>query len=187
MKVAVQQEDLQLLGKTLQEQLLVEVSTAEIFEVKCVVNKGELMILTQHASDVIVDAQLIFTVIEEVLQSLAPHKEQRVQCFLRVFGEQLPYTKCFLALKPTGGYVAEGDEEVQRDEEVISPSSSLTYSPSINETEEEELFDPFADVPNFSASKPGFQVKPILLGAALVGIIVLGGGCLLIDSPLCDV
>ncbi|MEH2228502.1 MAG: hypothetical protein V7K71_02505 [Nostoc sp.] len=180
MKVAVQQEDLQLLAKTLQEQLLVEVSTAEVFEVKCVVNKGELMILTQHASDVIVDAQLIFAVIEEVLQSLAPHKEQRVQCFLRVFGEQLPYTKCFLALKPTGGWVAEGDEEV------IFPSSSLTYSPLINESEEEkeeELFDPFADVPNLSASKPGFQVKPILLGAALVGIIVLGGGAYLLTRP----
>ncbi|MDZ8095787.1 MULTISPECIES: hypothetical protein [unclassified Nostoc] len=186
MKVAVQQEDLQLLAKTLQEQLLVEVSTAEVFEVKCVVNKGELMILTQHASDVIVDAQLIFAVIEEVLQSLAPHKEQRVQCFLRVFGEQLPYAKCFLALKPTGGWVAEGDEEVQKDEEVIFPSSSLTYSPLINESEEEkeeELFDPFADVPNFSASKPGFQVKPILLGAALVGIIVLGGGAYLLTRP----
>ncbi|MEH2087649.1 hypothetical protein [Nostoc sp.] len=180
MKVAVQQEDLQLLAKTLQEQLLVEVSTAEVFEVKCVVNKGELMILTQHASDVIVDAQLIFAVIEEILQSLAPHKEQRVQCFLRVFGEQLPYTKCFLALKPTGGWVAEGDEEV------ISPSSSLTYSPLINESEEEkeeELFDPFADVPHLSASKPGFQVKPILLGAALMGIIVLGGGAYLLTRP----
>ncbi|MEH2226124.1 hypothetical protein [Nostoc sp.] len=180
MKVAVQQEDLQLLAKTLQEQLLVEVSTAEVFEVKCVVNKGELMILTQHASDVIVDAQLIFAVIEEVLQSLAPHKEQRVQCFLRVFGEQLPYTKCFLALKPMGGWVAEGDEEV------IFPSSSLTYSPLINESEEEkeeELFDPFADVPNLSASKPGFQIKPILLGAALVGIIVLGGGAYLLTRP----
>ncbi|MDZ7969553.1 MAG: hypothetical protein RM368_32205 [Nostoc sp. DedSLP03] len=186
MKVAVQQEDLQLLAKTLQEQLLVEVSTAEVFEVKCVVNKGELMILTQHASDVIVDAQLIFAVIEEVLQSLTPHKEQRVQCFLRVFGEQLPYAKCFLALKPMGGWVAEEDREVQKDEEVISPSSSLTYSPLINESEEEkeeELFDPFADVPNFSASKPGFQAKPILLGAALVGIIVLGGGAYLLTRP----
>lgn len=179
MKVAVQQEDLQLLAKTLQEQLLVEVSTAEVFEVKCVVNKGELMILTQHASDVIVDAQLIFAVIEEVLQSLAPHKEQRVQCFLRVFGEQLPYTKCFLALKQTGGWVAGGDEEAIS----YSSSSSLTYSPSINEIEEEELFDPFADVPNLSASKSGFQVKPILLGAALVGIVILGGGAYLLTRP----
>ncbi|MEH2296442.1 hypothetical protein [Nostoc sp.] len=208
MKVAVQQEDLQLLAKTLQEQLLVEVSTSEVFEVKCAVKKDELMILTQHTSDVIVDAQLIFAVIEEVLQSLAPHKEQRVQCFLRVFGEQLPYAKCFLALKQTGGW---GDEEMGSresresrgageqgsrgaggDEEAISyssssspssSSSSLTYFPSIDETREEEPFDPFADAPNLSASKPAFQVKPILLSAALMGIVVLGGGTYLLTRP----
>ncbi|MHC5736817.1 hypothetical protein [Nostoc sp.] len=188
MKVAVQQEDLQLLAKTLQEQLLVEVSTAEVFEVKCAVNKDGLMILTQHASDVIVDAQLIFAVIEEVLQSLAPHKEQRVQCFLRVFGEQLPYAKCFLALKQTerwgdGGMGGWGVEEAGEAISYSSPSSALTYSPSIDETEEEELFDPFADVPNLSALKPGFQVKPILLGAALVGIVVLGGGAYFLTRP----
>lgn len=188
MKVAVQQEDLQLLAKTLQEQLLVEVSTAEVFEVKCAVNKDGLMILTQHASDVIVDAQLIFAVIEEVLQSLAPHKEQGVQCFLRVFGEQLPYAKCFLALKQTG---SREDAKIEStfaggDEEPISyssPSSSLTYFPSIDETKEEEPFDPFADAPNLSASKPAFQVKSILLGAVLVGIVVLGGGAYFLTPP----
>ncbi len=189
MKVAVQQEDLQLLAKTLQEQLLVEVSTAEIFEVKCAVNKDGLMILTQHESDVIIDTQIIFAVIEEVLQSLAPYREQRVQCFLRVFGEQLPYAKCFLALKQTGRWGAGRDEEVEEDEEEISyssspsPSSALTYFPSIDETDEEELFDPFADVPNFSASKPRFQVEPILLGAALVGIVALGGGAYFLTRP----
>ncbi|MEH1976339.1 MAG: hypothetical protein V7L02_24605 [Nostoc sp.] len=188
MKVAVQQEDLQLLAKTLQEQLLVEVSTAEVFEVKCAVNKDGLMILTQHASDVIVDAQLIFAVIEEVLQSLAPHKKQRVQCFLRVFGEQLPYAKCFLALKQTerwgdGGMEGWGVEEAGEAISYSSSSSALTYSPSIDEAEEEELFDPFADVPNLSALKPGFQVKPILLGAALLGIVVLGGGAYFLTRP----
>ncbi|MEH1938253.1 MAG: hypothetical protein V7L14_32015 [Nostoc sp.] len=200
MKVAVQQEDLQLLAKTLQEQLLVEVSTAEVFDVKCAVNKDELMILTQHASDVIVDAQLIFAVIEEVLQSLAPHKDQRVQCFLRVFGEQLPYAKCFLALKQTGGWGdgepggrgAGGDEGDKADKvdkadkaegRVNASSSSLTYFPAIDEIEEEEPFDPFADASNLSASKPAFQIKSILLGAALVGIVVLGGGAYFLTRP----
>ncbi|MEH2051012.1 hypothetical protein [Nostoc sp.] len=208
MKVAVQQEDLQLLAKTLQEQLLVEVSTAEVFQVKCAVNKDGLMILTQHASDVIVDTQLIFTVVEEVLQSLAPHKEQRVQCFLRIFGEQIPYAKCFLVLKQTGGWGQGaggrgqgaggrgqgaggreqgaggdgGDGEAISDSSSYS-SSSLTYSPSIDEDEEEELFDPFADVPNLSAAKPGFQVKPILLGAGLLGIVVLGGSAYFLTPP----
>ncbi|MEH1939044.1 MAG: hypothetical protein V7L01_02340 [Nostoc sp.] len=195
MKVAVQQEDLQLLAKTLQEQLLVEVSTAEVFEVKCAVNKDELMILTQHASDVIVDAQLIFAVIEEALQSLTPQKEQRVQCFLRVFGEQRPYAKCLLALKKTGGWGAGGAEkaekagEVGEAEEAIpyssfsSPSSALTYFPSIDDTDEEEAFDPFADASNLSASKPASQIKPILLGIALLGIVVLGGGAYFLSRP----
>ncbi|MHC5674790.1 hypothetical protein [Nostoc sp.] len=190
MKVAVQQEDLQLLAKTLQEQLLVEVSTTEVFEVKCAVNKNELMILTEHTSDVIVDAQLIFAVIEEVLQSLAPHKEQRVQCFLRVFGEQLPYAKCFLALKQTGGLGngkmgSRGDKGDRGDkgEGRVNASSSLTYSPSIDETQEEQPFDPFADAPNLLASKPAFPIKLILLGAVLVGTVVLGGGAYLLTRP----
>ncbi|MCL6750657.1 hypothetical protein KBT16_06550 [Nostoc sp. CCCryo 231-06] len=180
MKVAVQQEDLQLLAKTLQEQLLAEVSTAEVFEVKCVVNKDELMILTQHESDVIVDTQIIFAVIEEVLQSLSPQREQRVQCFLRVFGEQLPYAKSFLALKQTGGW---GDGGGEGQYFSTLSSSAITYSPSIDKTDEEELFDPFADAPNLPTSKPASQIKPILLGAALVGVVVLGGGAYLLTRP----
>ncbi|AUB34676.1 ATPase involved in DNA repair [Nostoc flagelliforme CCNUN1] len=189
MKVAVQQEDLQLLAKTLQEQLLVEVSTAEIFKIKCAVNKDELMILTQHESDVIVDAQIIFAVIEEVLLSLAPHREQRVQCFLRVFGEQLPYAKCFLALKQTGGWGVGGvggvGEAGGAEGQYFSTlsSSAITYSPSIDEAEEEEQFDPFADAPNLPTSKPASQIKLILLGVALVGIVVLGGGAYLLTRP----
>ncbi|WP_375501327.1 hypothetical protein [uncultured Nostoc sp.] len=190
MKVAVQQEDLQLLAKTLQEQLLAEVSTAEVFEVKCAVNKDELMILTQHESDVIVDAQIIFAVIEEVLQSLAPHRERRAQCFLRILGEQLPYTKCFLPLKEMGregvGKKAHADakEEFVASERfpLFASSSALTYSPSIDKTEE-ELFDPFADAPNLPTSKPASQIKSILLGTALVGVIVLGGGAYLLTRP----
>jgi tetratricopeptide (TPR) repeat protein len=181
MKVAVQQEDLQLLAKTLQEQLLVEVSSAEVFEVKCAVKKDGLMILTQHQSDVTVDAQIIFAVIEEVLQSLTPHREQQVQCFLRVFGEQLPYAKCFFALKQAGRWGGAGGAG----EEYFSAisSSALTYSPSLDEVEEEEPFDPFADVPNLPTAKRTFQIKPILLGVALVGIAVLGGGAYLLTRP----
>ncbi|MEH2159870.1 MAG: hypothetical protein V7K38_02245 [Nostoc sp.] len=183
MKVVVQQEDLQLLAKTLQEQLLVEVSSVEVFEVKCAVNKDGLMILTQHEPDVRVDTKIIFAVIEEVLQSLTPHREQQVQCFLRIFGEQLPYAKCFLTLKQTE--VFGGGEVGEPEEEYFSPisSSALTYSPSLDETEEEEPFDPFADAPNLPTAKRTFQIKPIFLGAALMGMIVLGGGAYLLTRP----
>jgi tetratricopeptide (TPR) repeat protein len=209
MKVAVQQEDLQLLAKTLQEQLLVEVPLAGVFQVKCAVNKDELMILTQHPSGVTVDAETIFAVIEDALQSLAPYREQRVQCFLRVFGEQLPYAKRFLTLKhrtksndgDLGIWTSEGirgikedeeEEEVGKDEEAISsfssfspssPSSALTYFPSSDETEEEEVFDPFADAPSLPTSKPTRRIKPIFFGVALVGIVVLGVGGYLLTRP----
>ncbi|WP_373525837.1 hypothetical protein [Nostoc sp.] len=179
MKVAVHQEDLQFLAKTLQEQLLVEVPSAEVFEVKCAVKKDELMVLVQHTSDIIVNHQLIFAVLEEVLQSLAPHKEQRVQCFLRVFGEQLPYAKCFLTLKQEKVWAAWGNEEAEG-QYFSSVSSSLTYSPLIDE---EEPFDPFANTPNLPTSKPRHQVKSMLLGAALAGVVVLGGAYFL--TPPC--
>ncbi|RCJ17712.1 hypothetical protein A6S26_30095 [Nostoc sp. ATCC 43529] len=221
MKVAVQQEDLQLLAKTLQEQLLVEVPLAGVFQVKCAVNKDELMILTQHPSGVTVDAQVIFAVIEDALQSLAPYREQRVQCFLRVFGEQLPYAKRFLALKQrvesndgdlgiwaSGGIRGEDterslsgelrgtrgheDTETQMHGDDMessfpasssSPSSALTYFPSLDETEDEEVFDPFADTPSLPPSKPTRQIKPIFLVVGLVGIIGLSIGGYLLTRP----
>ncbi|MBD6619162.1 hypothetical protein FNW02_25885 [Komarekiella sp. 'clone 1'] len=187
MKVAVQQEDLQLLAKTLQEQLLVEVPSVEFFQVKCGVNKDELMILTQHSSDTIVDSQTIFAVLEEVLQSLAPQKEQQVQCFLRVFGEKLPYAKRFLTVQRREGE-AGGDREDKGDSTLSSlsfppPSSSLTFSPRIDETEEEELFDPFVGAPDLSASKPVLQVKPMMLGAAVLGFVVLAAGAYFLTRP----
>ncbi|MHC5727609.1 MAG: hypothetical protein ACYTXY_26485, partial [Nostoc sp.] len=49
--------------------------------------------------------------------------------------------------------------------------------------QEEEAFDPFADAPNLLASKPAFPIKLILLGAVLVGIVVLGGGAYLLTRP----
>ncbi|WP_318781267.1 hypothetical protein [Amazonocrinis nigriterrae] len=100
MKVAVQQEDLQLLARTLQEQFLVEVPSGEVFRIKCAVNKDELMILIQHPVGVTADTQQIFALLEEILQSLPNYREQRVQCFIRVSGDKLPYAKHSLAVKP---------------------------------------------------------------------------------------
>ncbi|WP_341531039.1 hypothetical protein WKK05_06975 [Nostoc sp. UHCC 0302] len=193
MKEAVQQEDLELLAKTFQEHLLAQVPSAEVFQIKCAINKDELLILTQHSSATIVDSEKIFAVLEEVLDSLSPPREQRVQCFLRVFSEKLPYAKRFLAVKPRG----RGAEEIEEagkagiSEQLLFPpspflppsASSLTYSSSTDETEEEELFDSFTDVANFSNSKPARQIKPILLGAALVGVVVSVSAGYLLSRP----
>ncbi|WGV24695.1 hypothetical protein [Halotia branconii] len=197
MRVAVQQEDLQLLARTLQEQFLAEVPFGEVFQIKCAVNQDELMILTQHPVAVTVDTQQIFAVLEEVLQSVPTYKEQRVQCFLRVFGDKLPYAKHSLTMKQRAiGRAGEAGEEVSflfpspssfssSSSSFSSSSSSLTYSPLIEDSqeEEEELFDPLADTPDLLTTPRKRPIKPILLGAALVGIIVLGGGAYLLTRP----
>ncbi|WP_096586654.1 hypothetical protein [Calothrix sp. NIES-2098] len=93
MTVAVQQEDLQLLTKTLQEIFLAEVPSGGVFQVKCAVNNDGLMVLIQHPVGLTVDTQIVFQVIEDTIRSLSTQGEQTVECFLRVLGEKRPYTK----------------------------------------------------------------------------------------------
>lgn len=191
MKVAVQQEDLELLGRTLQEQFLAEVPSGEVFQIKCAVNKDELMILTQHPVGITVDTQQIFAVLEEVLQSLPTYREQQVQCFLRVSGDKLPYSKRFLTIKQVHRGAVEAEETMFSSFSSSPSSSSLLFPPQdfpyTDENQEEELedpFDPLADTPDLLTSRTKRrQIKPILLGAALVGILVLGSGVYLLTRP----
>jgi len=96
MKATVQQEDLQLLDNILQERLLAEVPDSQDFQVKCAITNDELMILTQHPSEVAVDKQQVFAVLEQALQWQFSYQSQRVRFFLRIAGEKRPYTQQFL-------------------------------------------------------------------------------------------
>ncbi|WP_066380421.1 MULTISPECIES: phage tail tape measure protein [unclassified Anabaena] len=184
MKVAVQQEDLHLLARTLQEQFLAEVPSGEVFQIKCAVNKDELMILTQHPLSINADVEQIFAVIEEVLQSLTTYKEQRIQCFMRIMGEKLPYAQRYLMIKGHGQpqnplTEVDEDEDVEEATPFSSSAFSLTDSLSTDETEDEaqeEPFDPLADAPDLLVNPPKRQINPILLGTVLLGVIGLGGG-----------
>ncbi|MBD2251899.1 hypothetical protein [Nostoc parmelioides] len=190
MRVAVQQEDLQLLSKTLQEQFLAEVPSGEFFQIRCAVNKDQLMILAQHPVGVKVDTHEIFAVLEEALQSLPPYQDQPVQCFLRIVGEKLPYAKRSLTMK---GYrqvespIISQDDEDQEDEDAASFSSlalPLSYSTTTDTVEDEEaVFDPLAGTPDLLTNSSQRPLKKILLGA-VVGISLLGsGGAYLITRP----
>jgi hypothetical protein len=96
MKATIQQEDLQLLGDILQERLVAQVPDSQDFQVKCAVKSDELMILTQHPPGITVDTQQVFEVLEQALQWQFNYQTQRVQFFLRISGEKLPYAKHFL-------------------------------------------------------------------------------------------
>ena len=190
MTVAVQQEDLQLLSRTLQEQFLAEVPSGEFFQIKCAVNKDELMILAQHPVGVKADTQQIFAVLEEALQSLPPYRDQTVQCFLRIAGEKLPYAKRSLMIKGYGLWENSviDDDEYQEDVPQETSSSALVFPPNdLPPTDavapEEEAFDPLAGTPDLLTTPHQRPVKPILLGA-LMGITLLGGaGAYFITRP----
>ncbi len=172
MKVAVQQEDLQLLARTLQEQILAEVPSGEVFKIQCAVKKDELMILTEHPPGVTVDTEYIFVVLSEALQLSPAYKAQKVQCFIRIFGEKLPYAKFSLIMQQK--------EDMRRG---IPLSSSLTYTPSTTEDEPEELFDSFVDTPDLWNTESERPVKSLLLGISLVAISVFSSAFYLVSRP----
>lgn len=143
MKVAVQQEDLQLLTKTLQELFLAEVEFGGVFQVKCAVNNDGLMILIQHPLGVTVDTQTIFQLIEDAIQSLPSQGEENIQCFLRVLGEKRPYTKRSLYI----------NQRVEMDEINFYPALEATaFEGSTDNFSGNRLIFPPFSTPNPSAS-----------------------------------
>ncbi|WP_353931833.1 hypothetical protein WJM97_04405 [Okeanomitos corallinicola TIOX110] len=99
MKVAFQQEDIQLLSSILQEELILEMPSVPVLEVKCAVTKDQLMILTQHPPGVSVDTDKIFTVLEESLQWQSQYHDEKIQLYVRVSGEKLPYSKKLITVQ----------------------------------------------------------------------------------------
>ncbi len=176
MKVEVQQEDLQLLATILQEHLRAEVLSGELFQVKCAVKNDQLMILVEHPLSVTTHTQQVFAVLEEALESLPGCKNQRVEIFLRIISEKLPYTKHSVIVR-VGEEGGEGGESAESAE--IFPLPSIVYSPYT----EEEAFDQMVDAEDFSyvtTLKRSPKINPIILGVALSGIGLLGIGAYLL-------
>ncbi|MCC5636831.1 hypothetical protein LC593_13360 [Nostoc sp. CHAB 5844] len=198
MKVAVQQEDLQLLARTLQEQVLAQVPSGKVFQIRCAVNKDELMILIQHPVGVKVDIEQVFAVLEDALQSLPTYREQRVQCFLRVTSEKLPYAKRAITIKQpeedtTGtqgfGYTEDFDDSASFASNSLfsvarNPDSAFTQENLVGE-DAEAVFDPLADAPDLTTihRKRSLVVSPLFLGVGLLGITILGVGGYLLTRP----
>jgi len=192
MKVAVQQEDLQLLARTLQEQVLAQVPSGQVFQIRCAVNQDELMILIQHPVGLMVDIEQIFAVLEDALHSLPTYREQRVQCFLRMTGQKIPYAKREITIKQkptedTQTQELENSAELP-DSALFSLATNTEYSfvdENLAEEEvEEEIFDPLADAPDLTTSKhKRLVIPPLLVGGGLLGIILLGGGAYLLTRP----
>jgi hypothetical protein len=159
MEATVQQQYLQVLSDILQERLVAQLLDSQDFQVKCAIRNDELMILTQHPADVLVDIQQVFEVLEQALQWQFNYQTQRVQFFLRIAGEKLPYAQYFLDFQiPSIDSEQETEDEfpsptVDRERETVkieNERDSLfisadlqTPSSPITETEDEPIIDSF--------------------------------------------
>ncbi len=156
MKVAFSQEELQLLTKILQDQLLTTIPSGEVFQVKCAVKNDEIMILTQHPSGLEFDSQTIFDVLTEALQGQPNYQSQEVKFFLRVTGEKLPYAKHSLIVEPPHRF---GDDqqvkdrasfpEPENDGQIFSPPPPPPLIPDLESpfTDNSITDNPFMDNP----------------------------------------
>jgi hypothetical protein len=111
MKDKFPKEDIQHLTSILQEKLLVELPSVPVLQVRCAVQKDELMILTQHPPGIAVDSQKIFAILEESLQWQSQYHDQRMQFYVRVSGEKLPYAKQSITIKA---------KEIQKNQQIPS-------------------------------------------------------------------
>jgi hypothetical protein len=159
MEATVQQQYLQVLSDILQEKLVAQLLDSQDFQVKCAIRNDELMILTQHPADVLVDTQQVFEVLEQALQWQFNYQTQRVQFFLRIAGEKLPYAQYFLDFQiPSIDSEQETEDEfpsptVDRERETVNIENERdslfisadlqTPSSPITETEDEPIIDSF--------------------------------------------
>ncbi|MEA5616287.1 hypothetical protein VB711_00315 [Cronbergia sp. UHCC 0137] len=207
MKVSVSQEDIQLLADKLKEQLRTEVPSGNLFQVKCAIKNNELMVLIQHPESLIFDNVRVFVLLKDILRRQSNYQTPKVQFFIRVSGEKLPYAKDSLDLR-----VEESEEEKEirlgiqtysnntKSPELIFPPVDLLNSPSpttdtpientqfsfnlssLESENEPEISDPAVDL-DIDVNKPTLPATPILAGAVLMVAVFFGfGGYFLTNS-----
>ncbi|MFM7365455.1 MAG: hypothetical protein ACKO11_13360 [Cuspidothrix sp.] len=156
MKATIQQEELQHLGSILQERLVAQVLDTQEFWVRCAIKNEQLMVLTEHPPEVMVDTQQVFEVLEQALQWQFSYQTEQVQLFLRAMGEKRPYSKHTLYFRISAPQTDMGEEE-----------------------DTGAKFDPFANVAVKSGTK-GLSLSlpplPVLIGTTVVIALVSGSG-----------
>ena len=135
MEATVQQQYLQVLSDILQEKLVAQLLDSQDFQVKCAIRNDELMILTQHPTDVLVDTQRVFEVLEQALQWQFNYQTQRVQFFLRIAGEKRPYAQYVLDFQ-----IPSIDSEQETEDEFPSPTVDRERETVNIENERDSLF-----------------------------------------------
>jgi tetratricopeptide (TPR) repeat protein len=172
MKVAVQHQELQLLEQHLQAEVLTKVPLGEVWQIKCAVKNEQLMILIEHPEGMTVNSKHILMVLKKALQSSHTFTGDRVQCFMKKSGAELPYGKC--------SFILQHREQLRSP---IPPSSALTHIPSVTQDESQVEFDAWVETPDLWTSESEKPVKSLLLGIALMGIYIFGSAFYFLTRP----
>jgi hypothetical protein len=85
-------DDLKVLECALQDRLHAHLGRVVPFQVQCVFKDGVLWVLAQHSTEVVVDTQETFRILEKALQAEQPGAQLPVKLYLRKSGDKQPYS-----------------------------------------------------------------------------------------------
>lgn len=85
-------DDLKVLECALQDQLHAHLGRVVPFQVQCVFKEGVLWVLAQHSTEVVVDTEETFRILEKTLQAEQPGSQLPVRLYLRKGGDKQPYS-----------------------------------------------------------------------------------------------
>ncbi|MGQ4646900.1 hypothetical protein [Lyngbya aestuarii] len=100
MKTATPPDNLKVLGNILEKELVSKLSKIASMQVLCQVLKGTLVIVVEHPAAVKPDPHQTFSVLEQAILTRYRSVSQKVKIYLRVAGQQQPYTSYSFMVKP---------------------------------------------------------------------------------------
>lgn len=188
MKTVACQDELRILGKTLQERLHAELSDEIRFQVQCVLKMNLLMVLAQHRAHQMPNSQQVFRVLQQGIEQEKPEFRGQIRLFLRVVEQRRPYAYHQFTLAPTLEEEQALNAAILEADEPISESFSVPVrqlEPS--EVEVTEPSEPLETPPE--PVKKRFHLLPqnlpisLILAGAGVSIASFAGAFYILSRP----
>lgn len=138
-------DDLKVLECALQDQLHAHLGRVVPFKVQCVFKEGVLWVLAQHSTEVVVDTEETFRILEKTLQAEQPGSQLPVRLYLRKGGDKQPYSMENFTIYPHVKERIPGEFEPAIDEtELNVPETDPDFANSSME-EEDSIDDSFVE------------------------------------------
>ncbi|MDI9634381.1 hypothetical protein QQ054_13695 [Oscillatoria amoena NRMC-F 0135] len=186
MKTVACQDDLRILGKTLQERLHAELSDEIRFQVQCALKPNLLMVLAQHRASQQPNPQEVFRVLQQGVERERPDFYGQVRLFLRVVEQRKPYAyRKFMLTPPVefepdldSGFLDADISISQAFVQPVEPEVEVQDAPPVVETPE----PPPSPQKRIQQVFEKYPVSLILAGAG-VSIASFAGAFYLLSRP----